>query len=51
MLMFLQIVRQVVKKVELPINSVEEYWAVRFLDFIVGANQLLFEGLTREIPM
>lgn len=50
-LMFLQIVTQVVKRVELPINSVEESWAVKFSNFIIGTNQLLFEGLTREIPM
>eukprot|EP00268_Persea_americana_P054561 TRINITY_DN6258_c0_g1_i1.p1 TRINITY_DN6258_c0_g1~~TRINITY_DN6258_c0_g1_i1.p1 ORF type:complete len:416 (-),score=86.40 TRINITY_DN6258_c0_g1_i1:624-1871(-) len=42
---------EVVKRVELPINSVEESWAVKFSNFIIGTNQLLFEGLTREIPI
>ncbi|KAG1371596.1 exonuclease V, chloroplastic [Cocos nucifera] len=41
----------VVEKVEVPIKSVEDSWAVRFMNFIVGANQLMFEGLTRELPV
>ncbi len=42
---------QVVKKVEVRVRSVEDIWAVRLINFIIRANQLLFEGLTRELPL
>ncbi|KAJ0979330.1 hypothetical protein J5N97_014804 [Dioscorea zingiberensis] len=42
---------EVVEKVEIQIKSIEESWALKFMNFIVGANQLLFEGLTRELPV
>lgn len=29
----------------------EDAWAIKFINFMVGANQLLFDGLTREIPL
>jgi len=40
-----------VKKVKVQVKSKEDTWALKFLNFIIGANQLLFEGLTRELPM
>ncbi|EEF36023.1 exonuclease V, chloroplastic [Ricinus communis] len=43
--------KEVVKKVKVSIESVEDAWALKFLNFITGANQLLFEGLTRELPL
>ncbi|KAH7677806.1 Exonuclease V protein [Dioscorea alata] len=42
---------EVVEKVEIQIKSIEESWALKFMNFMVGANQLLFEGLTRELPV
>ncbi|XP_035541469.1 exonuclease V, chloroplastic-like, partial [Juglans regia] len=42
---------EVVKKVEVQVNSAEDEWAVRLMKFIIGANQLLTEGLTRELPL
>nr|XP_019710485.1 exonuclease V, chloroplastic isoform X1 [Elaeis guineensis] len=46
-----QLEKEVVEKVEVPIKSVEDSWALKFMNFIVGANQLMFEGLTRELPV
>jgi len=42
---------QVVKKVTIRVKSKEDTWALKLLNFIIGANQLLFEGLTRELPL
>lgn len=42
---------QVFKKVKVHVDSAEDAWALKFLNFIVGANQLLFDGLTRELPL
>lgn len=42
---------QVVERVDVAIRSAEELWAVKFMNFIVGTNQLMFEGMTREIPV
>ncbi|KAM7522309.1 hypothetical protein LguiA_012211 [Lonicera macranthoides] len=42
---------EVVKRVKLRMESAEDAWAVKLLNFIVGANQLLFDGLTRELPL
>ncbi|KAH9311692.1 hypothetical protein KI387_026727 [Taxus chinensis] len=42
---------EVVIRVELDVQSREDSWAVRLVNFIVGANQLLFDGLTRELPI
>lgn len=42
---------EVIKKVKIHVASVEDTWAVRFMNFILGANQLLFDGLTRELPL
>ncbi|XP_072959784.1 exonuclease V, chloroplastic [Typha angustifolia] len=46
-----QLEKEVIEKVEIRIKSVEESWAIKFMNFIVGTNQLLFEGLTRELPV
>lgn len=48
---FFLLLEQVVKKVEVRIQTFEDSWALRLTNFIVGANQLMFDGLTREIPM
>lgn len=42
---------QVIKRVRVRVDSAEDVWALKFLNFIVGANQLLFDGLTRELPL
>ncbi|XP_061359047.1 exonuclease V, chloroplastic-like [Gastrolobium bilobum] len=42
---------EVIKRVEVKVKSQEDYWALKFLNFINGVNQLLFEGLTRELPI
>ncbi|KAL4332927.1 hypothetical protein GQ457_07G036110 [Hibiscus cannabinus] len=42
---------EVVKKVKVRVESVEDSWALKFINFITCANQLLFEGLTRELPL
>lgn len=43
--------QEVIQRVEVKVKSQEDYWALKFLNFIAGANQLLFEGLTRELPV
>ncbi|CAK9143215.1 unnamed protein product [Ilex paraguariensis] len=42
---------EVVKRVPVRVASVEDTWALKFINFIVGVNQLLFDGLTRELPL
>ncbi|KAL0460235.1 UNVERIFIED_CONTAM: Exonuclease V, chloroplastic [Sesamum latifolium] len=42
---------EVVKRVKVHVESAEDMWALKFMNFIVGANQLLFDGLTRELPL
>lgn len=42
---------EVIKKVEVHVESLEDMWALKFMNFIICANQLLFEGLTREVPV
>ncbi|XP_057454293.1 exonuclease V, chloroplastic-like [Lotus japonicus] len=42
---------EVIKRVEVNIKSKEDQWALKFLNFINGVNQLFFEGLTRELPI
>ncbi|RLM64464.1 exonuclease V, chloroplastic-like [Panicum miliaceum] len=46
-----QLEQEVVERVEVTIRSAEELWAVKFMDFMMGTNQLMFEGITREIPV
>ncbi|CAL0304097.1 unnamed protein product [Lupinus luteus] len=43
--------QEVITRVEVKIKSREDGWALKFLNFINGVNQLLFEGLTRELPV
>ncbi|XP_030447763.1 exonuclease V, chloroplastic [Syzygium oleosum] len=43
--------QEVVKKVKVRVKSPEDSWATRLMNFITGVNQLLFEGLTRELPI
>lgn len=42
---------EVIKRVKVQVESAEDVWALKFMNFIVGANQLLFGGLTRELPL
>ncbi|CAN6358376.1 unnamed protein product [Urochloa humidicola] len=42
---------EVVRTVDVAIRSAEEFWSVRITNFIVGTNQLMVEGITREIPV
>ncbi|KAJ9178494.1 hypothetical protein P3X46_010372 [Hevea brasiliensis] len=42
---------EVVKRVKVSVESAEDAWALKFINFITCANQLLFEGLTRELPL
>ncbi|KAL3850760.1 hypothetical protein ACJIZ3_012642 [Penstemon smallii] len=42
---------EVIKRVKVRVGSAEDVWALKFINFIVGANQLLFDGLTRELPL
>ncbi|XP_062179687.1 exonuclease V, chloroplastic-like isoform X2 [Phragmites australis] len=39
---------EVIERVDVAIRTAEESWAVKFMNFIVGTNQLLFDGITRE---
>ncbi|MED6168644.1 hypothetical protein PIB30_013373 [Stylosanthes scabra] len=42
---------EVMKRVKVKIATKEDRWALKFLNFIHGVNQLLFTGLTRELPI
>lgn len=42
---------EVLKKVEVEITSKEDSWAMRLINFITGARQMLAEGMTRELPV
>ncbi|KAI8573731.1 hypothetical protein RHMOL_Rhmol01G0299000 [Rhododendron molle] len=42
---------EVVKRVEVRLKTVEDVWALKLMNFMAGVNQLLFEGLTRELPL
>ncbi|EXB98568.1 hypothetical protein L484_014412 [Morus notabilis] len=42
---------EVVKKVKIRVESDEDRWALKLLNFITGVNQLLSDGLTRELPL
>uniref|UniRef100_A0A0D9WC84 Exonuclease V, chloroplastic n=1 Tax=Leersia perrieri TaxID=77586 RepID=A0A0D9WC84_9ORYZ len=46
-----QLEQEVIERVDVTIRSAEEMWAVKFMNFIVGANQLMLEGITRELPV
>ncbi|KVI07968.1 Exonuclease V [Cynara cardunculus var. scolymus] len=42
---------EVITRVEVVIRSAEEHWALKMINFIHGTNQLLMDGLTRELPL
>ncbi|GER57687.1 exonuclease V [Striga asiatica] len=42
---------EVIKRVKVEVQSTEDVWALKLMNFIVGVNQLLFDGLTRELPL
>ncbi|XP_044482623.1 exonuclease V, chloroplastic isoform X2 [Mangifera indica] len=46
-----KLVEEVSTEVKILGRSVEEVWAIKLINFITGANQLLSEGLTRELPL
>ncbi|CAL0316389.1 unnamed protein product [Lupinus luteus] len=46
-----QLEKEVLKRVEVEVNSEEDYMALKLVNFISGVNQLMFEGLTRELPI
>lgn len=46
-----QLEEEVIERVDVAIRSAEESWAVKFMNFIVGTNQLLCNGMTRELPV
>lgn len=43
--------QEVIKRVKVEVKSKEDMWALKLINFIVGANQLVFDGLTRELPL
>ncbi|XP_059626747.1 exonuclease V, chloroplastic-like [Cornus florida] len=47
----IQLEEEVVKRIKVCVESKEDVWAVKFMKFILGANQLLLDGLTRELPL
>ncbi|VAI83365.1 unnamed protein product [Triticum turgidum subsp. durum] len=46
-----QLEQEVIERVDIAVRSAEESWAVKFMNFIIGSNQLLFNGMTRELPV
>ncbi|CAI9102177.1 OLC1v1000401C1 [Oldenlandia corymbosa var. corymbosa] len=42
---------EVIKRVKIGATTAEDRWALKFANFIIGANQLLLKGLTRELPL
>lgn len=46
-----QLEQEVLEPVEVNVKSSEDYMALKLVNFINGVNQLLFEGLTRELPI
>lgn len=47
----MELEEEVVKRVKIDFESIEDMWAVKFMNFILGVNQLLLDGLTRELPV
>ncbi|XP_028807279.1 exonuclease V, chloroplastic isoform X2 [Neltuma alba] len=41
----------IIKRVAVKIKSHEDFWALKFINFINGVNQLQLEGVTRELPI
>ncbi|XP_074570649.1 exonuclease V, chloroplastic isoform X2 [Curcuma longa] len=46
-----QLEKEVSEKMELHFETIEDSWAIRLMNFIIGAHNLLFEGITRELPV
>ncbi|XP_006654945.3 exonuclease V, chloroplastic [Oryza brachyantha] len=46
-----QLEQEVIERADVTVRSLEELWAVKFMNFIMGANQLMLEGITRELPV
>ncbi|KAF9593814.1 hypothetical protein IFM89_025523 [Coptis chinensis] len=46
-----QLENEVTKKVKLRRCSIEDIWAEKFMNFIIGRNQLSMDGVTRELPL
>ncbi|KAG8067015.1 hypothetical protein GUJ93_ZPchr0005g15963 [Zizania palustris] len=46
-----QLEQEVIERVNVTVRSAEEVWALKFMNFIVGTNQLMFDGITRELPV
>ncbi|KAJ1377706.1 Exonuclease V [Sesbania bispinosa] len=46
-----QLQQEVLEAVEVRVKSCEDAMALKLVNFINGVNQLLFEGLTRELPI
>ncbi|GKC59083.1 exonuclease V, chloroplastic [Tanacetum coccineum] len=42
---------EVITRVEVLVRSAEEHWALKMINFIHGTNQLILDGLTRELPL
>ncbi|KAK9939920.1 hypothetical protein M0R45_016600 [Rubus argutus] len=42
---------EVVTRVKVDVKSIKDSWALKLLNFMIVINQLLFEGLTRELPL
>ncbi|MED6194170.1 hypothetical protein PIB30_026035 [Stylosanthes scabra] len=42
---------EVLKPVKVKVKSREDHMALKLINFINGVNQLVFEGLTRELPL
>lgn len=41
--------KEVMVRIDIPVETQEDMWGIRFLNFIVGINQLLTQGMTREL--
>ncbi|XP_075497832.1 exonuclease V, chloroplastic-like [Primulina tabacum] len=47
----MELEEEVSQRVKIDVESIEDRWAVKFMNFIWGINQLLLDGLTRELPV
>ncbi|CAA3009604.1 exonuclease V, chloroplastic [Olea europaea subsp. europaea] len=47
----LELEKELIINEKVPVKSDEEVWALNFLNFIVGANQLMSKGRTRELKV
>ncbi|XP_027367136.1 exonuclease V, chloroplastic-like [Abrus precatorius] len=51
MVRHVQLVKEIQATVKVKVKSREDVMALKLVNFINGVNQLLFEGLTRELPI